>query len=61
MFASIAVLVWFVVFAVAVVTFVVGYEQPTLRWTYGTSYDEYCAAVPGWWPRLTPWHGTTPR
>jgi protein-S-isoprenylcysteine O-methyltransferase Ste14 len=56
-FASFGVLVWLVVFAVAVVTFVTAYEEPTLRETYGESYDAYRAAVPGWWPRLTPWHG----
>ena len=56
-FASSAVLVWLVIFAVAVVSFVVGYEQPTLRDTYGSSYDAYCEAVPAWWPRLTPWRG----
>ena len=57
MFASLAVLVWLGVFALAVVAFVVGYEQPTLRYTYGSSYDAYCEAVPAWWPRLTPWRG----
>ena len=55
--ASGAVLVWFLVFATAVVSFVTVYEQPTLRDTYGASYDAYCRAVPGWWPRLTPWRG----
>ncbi len=58
MFASGAVLVWFLVFATAVVTFVSVYEQPTLRDTYGASYDAYCRAVPGWRPRLTPWRGS---
>ena len=56
-FASIGVLVWFGLFAVAVVSFVAAYEQPTLRSTYGPSYDAYCRAVPAWWPRLTPWDG----
>ena len=58
-FASIGVLVWFAVFAVAVVSFVAAYEQPTLRRTYGHSYDVYCRAVPAWWPRLTPWDGAS--
>jgi protein-S-isoprenylcysteine O-methyltransferase Ste14 len=57
MFASVGALVWFLLFAAAVVSFVVGYEQPTLHETYGASYDAYCRAVPGWWPRLTPWRG----
>jgi protein-S-isoprenylcysteine O-methyltransferase Ste14 len=56
-FASLAVLVWFALFAVAVVSFVAAYEQPTLRRTYGRSYDAYCRAVSAWWPRLTPWDG----
>jgi protein-S-isoprenylcysteine O-methyltransferase Ste14 len=56
-FGSIGVLVWFALFAVAVVSFVAGYEQPTLQRTYGRAYDAYCRAVPAWWPRLTPWDG----
>src|SRR5215217_7982138 len=56
-FASVGVLVWFGLFAVAVVSFVTAYEQPTLRRTYGRSYDDYCRAVPAWWARLTPWDG----
>ena len=56
-FASIGVLVWFGLFAAAVVSFVLAYEEPTLRRTYGSSYDAYCRAVPAWWPRLTPWDG----
>ena len=56
-FASVGVLVWFGLFAVAVVSFVTAYEQPTLRRTHGASYDAYCRAVPAWWPRLTPWDG----
>jgi protein-S-isoprenylcysteine O-methyltransferase Ste14 len=56
-FASVGVLIWFGLFAVAVVSFVAAYEQPTLRSTYGASYDAYCRAVPAWWPRLTPWAG----
>ena len=58
-FASVGVLVWFGVFAVAVVSFVTAYEQPTLRRRYGASYDAYCRAVPAWWPRLTPWDGAS--
>jgi protein-S-isoprenylcysteine O-methyltransferase Ste14 len=41
--------------ALAVGSFVVGYEQPTLRRRYGAAYDEYCRHVPGWLPRLRPW------
>ena len=56
--ASPGVLVWLAVFAVAVVIFVKAYEEPTLRQNHGESYDAYRAAVPGWWPRLTPWRGS---
>jgi protein-S-isoprenylcysteine O-methyltransferase Ste14 len=56
-FDSGGVLAWLAIFAVAVVTFVTAYEEPTLRETYGDAYDAYRAAVPGWWPRLTPWRG----
>jgi protein-S-isoprenylcysteine O-methyltransferase Ste14 len=56
-FGSGAVVTWLAVFAVAVVSFVLGYEQPTLQATYGESYDEYRRHVPGWYPRLTPWQG----
>ena len=35
--------------------FVRYYEEPHLQRVFGPSYAEYCAAVPRWWPRLTPW------
>ena len=57
MFESAAVLWWLLAFMTAVFTFVTAYEQPILRRTYGASYETYCDAVPGWWPRLTPWRG----
>ena len=31
--------------------FVVIYEEPTLRQTFGNDYDEYCGKVWRWWPR----------
>jgi protein-S-isoprenylcysteine O-methyltransferase Ste14 len=43
--------------AAAMVTFVLGYEQPVLARRYGAQYAAYRAAVPGWWPRLRPWRG----
>ena len=42
-------------FGAAVAAFVHRYEEPTLRRTYGDEYDAYRRAVPGWWPRRTPW------
>ena len=37
--------------------FVVGYEEPTLRKTFGAEYDAFCANVPRWVPRPSPWSG----
>jgi len=31
--------------------FVVLYEEPTLRHTFGTDYEAYCRQVRRWWPR----------
>jgi protein-S-isoprenylcysteine O-methyltransferase Ste14 len=42
---------------VAFTAFVLLYEEPTLRRTYGTEYFLYCQHVRRWWPRLRPWHG----
>lgn len=39
----------------AMVAFVLGYEQPALARKFGDQYTTYRRAVPGWWPRLTPW------
>ena len=37
--------------------FVVAYEESTLRATFVAEYDGFCAGVPRWIPRLTPWPG----
>ena len=34
--------------------FVLAYEEPTLRQSYGAEYESYRANVPRWLPRLTP-------
>jgi protein-S-isoprenylcysteine O-methyltransferase Ste14 len=47
-------------FGVAVLTFVLAYEEPTLARSYGAEYDAYRRAVPGWWPRRTPWEPGLP-
>ena len=44
-------------FAVVVFAFVRGYEEPTLARQFGSEYEDYRRAVPGWWPRLRPWRG----
>jgi protein-S-isoprenylcysteine O-methyltransferase Ste14 len=56
-FASLAVLIYGVILFATVHAFVTLYEEPTLRDSYGASYDVYVAAVPRWIPRLTPWVG----
>ena len=35
--------------------FVIAYEEPTLRATFGAEYALFCSAVPRWIPRLSPW------
>jgi protein-S-isoprenylcysteine O-methyltransferase Ste14 len=35
--------------------FVLGYEEPTLRRTFGEAYDAYCRRVRRWRPRLSPY------
>ena len=35
--------------------FVVAYEEPTLRRSFGADYETFRANVPRWIPRLTPW------
>lgn len=37
--------------------FVVAYEEPTLRATFGPEYEAFCRGVSRWIPRLTPWPG----
>jgi protein-S-isoprenylcysteine O-methyltransferase Ste14 len=41
----------------AMVAFVRFYEEPELARQYGSEYETYRRAVPGWLPRLTPWNG----
>jgi protein-S-isoprenylcysteine O-methyltransferase Ste14 len=37
----------------AFVGFVLSYEEPKLRRTYGAEYEVYCRRVPRWVPRIT--------
>jgi len=39
----------------AVHIFVVGYEEPTLRRSFGAEYEAFRRNVPRWIPRLSPW------
>lgn len=35
--------------------FVVAYEEPTMCATFGEEYQQFCANVPRWIPRVTAW------
>ncbi len=35
--------------------FVLVYEEPTLRASFGSDYQRFCAEVPRWIPRVNPW------
>jgi protein-S-isoprenylcysteine O-methyltransferase Ste14 len=41
--------------------FVLGYEEPALRASFGSEYEVFCAEVPRWVPRLKPWRGDPAR
>jgi protein-S-isoprenylcysteine O-methyltransferase Ste14 len=38
--------------------FVLAYEEPTMRSTFSEEYQQFCANVPRWIPRLTPWRAS---
>jgi protein-S-isoprenylcysteine O-methyltransferase Ste14 len=41
--------------------FVLAYEEPTLRRTFGAEYARFCANVARWLPRLRPWRAESSR
>lgn len=57
LFGSVTVLEYGVAVWVGFFAFVVLYEEPTLRRSFGEQYVEYCANVRRWIPRLKGWHG----
>jgi protein-S-isoprenylcysteine O-methyltransferase Ste14 len=54
-FGSILVLEYGVAVFVGFSLFVLIYEEPVLRKSYGREYEEFCANVPRWIPHLRPW------
>jgi protein-S-isoprenylcysteine O-methyltransferase Ste14 len=54
LFGSVGLLEYGVVVWLGFFVFVVLYEEPTLRGKFGKEYEEYCARVPRWIPRLKP-------
>jgi len=51
-FGSPLLIVYFLLFALAFHIMIVFIEEPILRNTFGTDYDEYAKSVPRWIPRL---------
>ena len=39
--------------------FVLGYEEPKLRSTFGDEYREFCRNVPRWVPRFSAWNDSS--
>jgi protein-S-isoprenylcysteine O-methyltransferase Ste14 len=56
-FGSLQLLEYGALFAVIVHVFVVAYEEPKLRATFGAEYELFCAHVPRWLPHVRPWRG----
>ena len=56
LFGNIDLLIYGAVIWLAFHLFVLIYEEPTLKDTFGSEYDRFRAHVPRWIPRLRPWH-----
>src|SRR5271154_2187480 len=61
LFGDLHVLMYVLIPWLAAYLFVLTYEEPTLRKSFGAEYDTFCANVPRWLPRLTPWRGSAAR
>jgi protein-S-isoprenylcysteine O-methyltransferase Ste14 len=61
LFGSVRVLEYGAAVWLAFFLFVLIYEEPTLRRTFGAEYEEFCAHVPRWIPRLRRWQGPSAR
>ncbi len=59
LFGDVRVLAWALFFWLVAHLFVLAYEEPTLRRTFGAEYDTFRANVPRWIPRATPWRDGT--
>ncbi len=57
LFGSLPLLAYGLLFFGVTHVFVLAYEEPTLRRTYGAQYEDYAAHVRRWLPRLTPCGG----
>jgi protein-S-isoprenylcysteine O-methyltransferase Ste14 len=52
LFGNVTLLAYAALVALAFHLFVLGYEEPTLRKSYGAEYDAFCSRVPRGMPRL---------
>jgi protein-S-isoprenylcysteine O-methyltransferase Ste14 len=57
LFGNLQVLEYAAAVGAAFCLFVMGYEEPKLRKTFGDEYLEFCRNVPRWVPRMTAWSG----
>ncbi len=55
LFGDVRILAYALFAWMAMHVFVLTYEEPTLRKTFGAEYENFCAHVPRWIPRFTPW------
>ena len=55
LFASVPLLEYGIVVWLGFFAFVLFYEEPALRAEFGNEYRDFCAHVPRWLPRVTPW------
>jgi protein-S-isoprenylcysteine O-methyltransferase Ste14 len=53
-YKSLPLLAYDVAFLLACHLFVLAYEEPTLRRTFGADYEVYCQRVNRWWPTARP-------
>ena len=51
-YQSVLLLAYVALFFLASHLFIVLYEEPTLRRTFGPEYSRYCGDVRRWWPRV---------
>jgi len=52
LFRSLPTTIYLACFGIAAHLFVVFYEEPTLRRQFGEEYEQYCASVPRWIPKI---------
>ncbi len=50
-YESVQLLVYTLLFMLITHLFVLGYEEPALRRTFGDAYETYCRQTGRWWPR----------